>query len=81
MRMRVTRLVLVCSLFALIAPIAASADDRMWVGFQDDPSFRWREDRTKMLDEAVDANAGIVRTTVYWSKIAPRRPCQRFEPV
>jgi hypothetical protein len=80
MRMRLTRLVLVCSLFALIAPIAASADDRMWVGFQDDPSFRWREDRTKMLDEAVDANAGIVRTTVYWSKIAPRRPASAANP-
>jgi Glycosyl hydrolases family 39 len=78
--MRLSRLVLVCSLFALIAPIAATADDRMWVGFQDDPSFRWREDRTAMLDEAVDANAGMVRTTVYWSKIAPRRPSNASNP-
>ena len=78
--MRLRRLVVVCSLLALIAPIAASADDRMWVGFQDDPSFRWREDRAAMLDEAVAANAGIARTTVYWSKIAPRRPANPSNP-
>ena len=78
--MRLRRLVLVCSLLALIAPIAASADDRMWVGFQDDPSFRWREDRAAMLDEAVAANASIARTTVYWSKIAPRRPSNPSNP-
>ena len=30
-----------------------SAAERMWVGFQDDPSFRWRTDRAAMLDEAV----------------------------
>jgi hypothetical protein len=78
--MRLRRLVLVCLLLAMIAPLAASADDRMWVGFQDDPSFRWREDRVEMLDEAVAANAGIVRTTVYWSKIAPRRPANPSNP-
>jgi hypothetical protein len=78
--MRLTRLVFVCALFALIAPISALAADRMWVGFQDDPSFRWREDRAAMLDEAVDANAGIARTTVYWSKIAPRRPSNPSSP-
>ena len=43
----------------------------MWIGFQDDPTFRWRDDRANMLDEAVDANAGIVRTTVYWSRNSP----------
>ncbi len=78
--MRLTRLVLVCALLALAAPFSALAADRMWVGFQDDPTFRWREDRGAMLDEAVDANAGIVRTTVYWSRIAPRRPSNPSNP-
>jgi cellulase (glycosyl hydrolase family 5) len=78
--MRLTRLVLVCVLLGLAAPVSALAADRMWVGFQDDPTFRWREDRGAMLDEAADANAGIVRTTVYWSRIAPRRPSNASNP-
>jgi hypothetical protein len=78
--MRLTRLVFVCMLLALAAPISAFAADRMWVGFQDDPSFRWRQDRATMLDEAVNANSGIIRTTVYWSKVAPRRPANASNP-
>jgi Glycosyl hydrolase catalytic core len=78
--MRLTRLVLLCALLTLIAPVSALAADRMWIGFQDDPTFRWREDRANMLDEAVDANAGIIRTTVYWSRIAPRRPSNPSNP-
>ena len=72
--MRLIRLVFVCALLSLVAPVTAMAAERMWVGFQDDPSFRWREDRASMLDQAVTSNAGIVRTTVYWSRIAPSRP-------
>jgi len=78
--MRLTRLVLVCALLALAAPVSALAADRMWIGFQDDPTFRWRSDRAAMLDEAVDANAGIGRTTVYWSRVAPRRPSNPSNP-
>ena len=78
--MRLIRLVFVCALLSLVAPVTAMAAERMWVGFQDDPSFRWRDDRATMLDEAVRSNAGIVRTTVYWSRIAPfGRPA--LEPV
>jgi hypothetical protein len=78
--MRLTRLVFVCALLTLAAPVSALAADRMWVGFQDDPTFRWREDRTAMLDEAENANAGLVRTTVYWSRVAPRRPANPSNP-
>ena len=78
--MRLTRLVFVCALLSLAAPLSALAAERMWVGFQDDPSFRWREDRASMLDQAVTANAGIVRTTVYWSRIAPSRPASPSNP-
>jgi hypothetical protein len=78
--MRLTRLVFVCVLLSLAAPISALAADRMWVGFQDDPSFRWRQDRATMLDEAVNTNSGLIRTTVYWSKVAPRRPANPSNP-
>ena len=78
--MRLIRLVFVCALLSLVAPVTAMAAERMWVGFQDDPSFRWRDDRASMLDEAVTPNAGIVRTTVYWSRIAPFRPASPSNP-
>src|SRR5262245_21704796 len=64
----------------VIAPVAANAADRMMIGFQDDPSFRWREDRAALLDQAQSANAGITRTTVYWSRIAPTRPASAGNP-
>jgi hypothetical protein len=78
--MRLTRLVFVCMLLTLVAPLSAMAADRMYVGFQDDPSFRWRQDRTAMLSEASEANATVVRTTVYWSRVAPRRPANASNP-
>ncbi len=69
-----------CSLFALAIPAGGSAATRMWIGFQDDPSFRWRDDRAVVLDAAHDAGASILRTTVYWSKIAPTRPANAADP-
>jgi hypothetical protein len=78
--MRLARLVVVVALLSLAAPISALAADRMWVGFQDDPSFRWRQDRAAVLDQAVTTNAAVVRTTVYWSRIAPRRPVNAANP-
>ncbi len=63
---------------ALAGPAAAA--ERMFVGFQDDPSFRWRQDRASVLDKAVQANASVVRTTVYWSRIAPSRPANAANP-
>jgi hypothetical protein len=62
------------------APASALAGIRMYMGFQDDPSLRWREDRATVFDQAQQANAGIVRTTVYWSRIAPLRPAQAANP-
>ena len=74
-------LVVACALVvAVVAPAAANAAQRMLIGLQDDPSFRWREDRVLELDKAQNANAGIVRTTVYWSKIAPARPANASDP-
>jgi hypothetical protein len=65
---------------ALVLPASALGADRLWIGFQDDPSFRWRDDRHDVLDLAQAANANIVRTTVYWSRVAPQRPASPANP-
>jgi hypothetical protein len=52
----------------------------MWIGFHDDPSFRYDERRTEMLDQARDANATIVRTLVTWANVAPTRPANAADP-
>src|SRR4051794_10519905 len=88
--MRFARLLLVCSLVLSAAAIVASAAtttahaaDRMWFGFQDDPTLRWREDRVPMFDRAAQFNVSVVRTTVYWARTAPKRPANAtnsFDP-
>jgi hypothetical protein len=80
MRFRLTLVLVACSLAALTAPLVASASDRMLIGFQDDPSLRWRSDRAFAFDEAKAVGAGIVRTTVYWSRIADTQPAQATNP-
>jgi len=71
---------LVAGIAAALAPAAAEAAPRMWVGFQDDPSFRWTSDRSETLDFAAQANATVIRTTVYWYRVAPRRPQNGSDP-
>ncbi len=80
MPLRLIRLTVACALVAAAFPIAASAYPRMLVGFQDDPSFRWRDDRAGVFNLAQQANAGIVRTTVYWSRIAETKPANAANP-
>ena len=56
---------------------------RLLVGFQDDASFRWAADRARMLDDARDAHAVVIRTTLVWAQAAPRRPADAassFDP-
>src|SRR5205823_3416756 len=80
MRLRLIRLSLACALAAVAFPIAASAYPRMLIGLQDDPSLRWRDDRSSVFELAQLANAGIVRTTVYWSRIAETKPANAANP-
>ena len=80
MRLRLFLVVLGCAVSALAYPLVASAAPRMLIGFQDDPSLRWRDDRLSVFDSAEQANAGIVRTTVYWSRIAENRPANAANP-
>src|SRR4051812_41960470 len=74
------RLILACLLVAGTVATSASAADHMWMGFQDDPAFRWREGRAATFDRLQQFNVSVVRTTVYWSKIAPRRPAHAANP-
>jgi hypothetical protein len=74
------QLFLFAALAALLVPAAASAAPRMYVGFHDDPNFRWENRRTEMLDQARSANATIVRTLVTWANVAPTRPANAANP-
>ena len=64
----------------LLTPALASAAPRMYVGFHDDPNFRYAQNRTSTLDQARAANATVVRTLVNWSQIAPKRPTNPANP-
>lgn len=71
---------IVLGLLALAVPAAATSADRMLVGFQDDPSFRWLDTREANMTTAAQTGASIVRTTVYWNRIAPTRPAAATDP-
>ena len=66
-----------------LAAGSASAEERMWIGFHDDPVLRYGPDRLAELDAVRGANATIVRTLVEWRSIAPTRPrsaANAFDP-
>jgi hypothetical protein len=77
---RLVRIILGCLLVAAAVAPAATADRKMPVGFQDDPSFRWRDDRMANFNNAVATNATIIRTAAYWDRIAPARPANATDP-
>ncbi|HEX3455032.1 MAG TPA: cellulase family glycosylhydrolase [Gaiellaceae bacterium] len=77
---RFRAVLIVLGLLALAVPAAATSADRMLVGFQDDPSFRWLDTRDTNLTDAAQTGASIVRTTVYWDRIAPTRPTNATDP-
>jgi Cellulase (glycosyl hydrolase family 5) len=77
---RVMQLFLFAALAALLTPAVASAAPRMYVGFHDDPNFRWNDQRGQMLDQARAAHATIVRTLVTWANVAPKRPANASNP-
>ena len=74
------RLILVCLLVTGAAATSASAADHMWMGFQDDPALRWRHGRAATFKRVQQFNVSVVRTTVYWSRTAPRRPAHPANP-
>ena len=76
----VVRLLVLASLTAALSVPAASAADRMWVGFHDDPVLRFDGGRTEAMDRARGNGASILRTIVDWSKAAPTKPADPTDP-
>ncbi len=58
----------------------AAPPARLWLGFQDDATFRWGTERQAMLDRAARAGTTIIRSNVYWWQIAPERPTVARDP-
>jgi hypothetical protein len=77
---RTARLVIVLSVLAAAAAPAAVAAERMWIGFHDDPSFRWVGDRKDRVQGASQKNATIMRLLVQWNLVARTRPSSPTSP-
>jgi uncharacterized membrane protein len=70
---------LLAGLAALAAP-AANANARMWLGFHDDPSYRWVPLRDDRIERSAEDGATIVRLLVQWNLVAPKRPSTPSNP-
>ena len=68
-----------CAIAAFVAP-ASQAAERMWVGFHDDPSFRWVNDRTSRIQSSAREGSTIMRLLVQWNLAATRRPANAANP-
>lgn len=71
---------LLASVGALVTPSPATGAERMWVGFHDDPSYRWVSDRMARVRRASEDGASIVRLFVQWNVAAPQRPSNPTDP-
>ena len=80
MRRPVRLALAVAALAVLAAPAAAVSANRMWVGFHDDPSFRWVPDRVTRIDQAAQQGAAIMRLLVQWNLAAPQQPANASDP-
>ena len=80
---RIVRLVIALSILAgVVAPTTFGAQ-RMWVGFHDDPSFRWAVPssvRGAHIQGASQSNATIMRLLVQWNLAAKTRPANAADP-
>ena len=80
---RIVRLVILLSVLAGVAAPASLAAERMWLGFHDDPSFRWVTDRQERVAGSAQSNASIIRLLVQWNLAAKTRPANAtdsFDP-
>ena len=66
------RLLIVALAILGLVTSSASAEERMWIGFHDDPTLRYGGNRQAELDKVRRANATIVRTLVEWRRHANR---------
>jgi hypothetical protein len=77
---RTVRLGLITFVLAAVLAPTAMAAERMWVGFHDDPSYRWVNDREVRIDRSASDGSTIVRLLVQWNLVAPQRPNQPTDP-
>jgi hypothetical protein len=77
---RTIRLVLALSCVAAVAAPASFAAERMWIGFHDDPSFRWVNDRADRIRSASSQGATVMRLLVQWNQTAAQRPARASNP-
>jgi hypothetical protein len=77
---RVAYLVALVSALSAVAASAAPGAERMWVGFHDDPSYRWVPERMPRIQRSADDGATIVRLLVQWNLVAPQRPSAPADP-
>jgi hypothetical protein len=78
---RTVRLVIALFVLAGIAAPTSFAAQRMWVGFHDDPSFRWNTDRdANVASSASQSNATIMRLLVQWNLAAKTKPANATDP-
>ena len=77
---RTIRLVLVLSAAAALAAPTGLAAERMWIGFHDDPSFRWVGDRANRIKASASEGATVMRLLVHWNQTAPERPARASNP-
>lgn len=78
---RTVRLVIALFVLAGIAAPTSLAAQRMWIGFHDDPSFRWDSGRESHVEaSATQSNATIMRLLVQWNLAAKTRPAQATDP-
>jgi hypothetical protein len=77
---RTAQLVIVLAALAALAAPSALAADRMWIGFHDDPSFRWSPDRAERIESSARNGATMIRLLVHWNQTAPRRPDRPSDP-
>ena len=77
------RLALALAAAAAVAAPASTAAERMWIGFHDDPSFRWADDRSGRIEASARQGATVMRLLVHWNQTArtrPDRPSNPFDP-
>jgi hypothetical protein len=77
---RTVRLVIALSVVAAVAAPTTFAAQRMWVGFHDDPSFRWVSGRDALVQSAANNNATVMRLLVQWNLAAKTRPASAVNP-
>jgi hypothetical protein len=77
---RIAYLAVLVFVLSAVAASTAPGAERMWVGFHDDPSYRWVPERMPRIQRSADDGATIVRLLVQWNLVAPRQPSAPADP-